>query len=64
MSQDEDVNAAWTILPDPSRDQVSHLKMVYWKRKESSASGKEGSNLGFWVAVLAQVILNSFIAVI
>ena len=26
MSQDEDVNAAWTILPDPSRDQVSHLK--------------------------------------
>ena len=36
MSLDEDVNAAWTILPDSSRDQVSHLKMMYWKRKESS----------------------------
>ena len=36
MSLDKDVNAAWTILPDPSQDQVSHLKMMCWKRKESS----------------------------
>lgn len=42
-----------------SENGVLEEERVIW-----AASGKEGSNLGFWVAVLAQVILNSFLAVI